>query len=889
MVTKLGMENMGSLRSPKFRRDKTAHSLGVTSFGISTVSSYVGTVVTTTDASLRKSRVITNALGLLIRVDEPTGISTNADADLGAIGTPNQPTVYKYSPQGKMVQVTQGVQNRYFKYDSLGRLIRVKQPEQETNSGLNLADDFNTAGQWTAGFTYDVLGNVMTATDAKGTVITNTYDNASRVTTRSYSDTTPPVSFYYDGKGLAQVQSPNFAKGKLTKVFSTVSETKNTIFDNFGRLKETQQITDGNTYTSKYTYNLSGALVEEEYPSGRKVKNEFESDGDLSRIYGKATATATERTYANAFSYTPDGKIEKLKLGNGLWEAAKFNTRLQTTEIALGHGVTSGDLWKLGYEYGELNTDGSVSTAKNTGNIAKQTVSFNGLAQPFVQSYKYDSLYRLKEARETAGSSTSAPQTWIQQFGYDIYGNRISTAQTVNAVNINMTPAVDQYTNRFTSTDFHYDKNGNLTQDKGQNNQTRTIIFNGDNKQTQVRDANGNPIGIYFYDGEGKRVKKVVGNDTTIFVYSSGKLVAEYTTETPPSNPTTSYTATDMLGSPRVLTNSLGEVVSRRDFLPFGEELYADGTHRTTVGKYSVTGQDSVRKRFTGYEKDIETGLDFAEARMYENRYGRFTAVDPKLASGQSGNPQTFNRYVYTMNRPLILTDSTGLQAGCPAGVPGTGCAEDIIRVITIWSRTLNNYLTYDGGYYESDQLPAGTRYRERYTSRGPVPDFVQPGVPTGDAIKTFNKAMDDLNENLIQKVPLLSNLVNAQMAGINNDKLGVAKEMAMFEVDLATTVATGGTSKAAKGISVIGPRATYRQFAEKIGANFLDVTDKAWSWAKNEKFLAGIVKRGDDVVFAGKFNPNRLKQGTPLADEINYLIEHGYQWADDFSKLIKK
>ena len=33
------------------------------------------------------------------------------------------------------------------------------------------------------------------------------------------------------------------------------------------------------------------------------------------------------------------------------------------------------------------------------------------------------------------------------------------------------------------------------------------------------------------------------------------------------------------------------------------------------------------------------------------------------LASGKSANPQTFNRYAYTMNRPLILTDSTGLQA----------------------------------------------------------------------------------------------------------------------------------------------------------------------------------------------------------------------------------
>ncbi|MGE3467245.1 MAG: RHS repeat-associated core domain-containing protein [Pyrinomonadaceae bacterium] len=98
--------------------------------------------------------------------------------------------------------------------------------------------------------------------------------------------------------------------------------------------------------------------------------------------------------------------------------------------------------------------------------------------------------------------------------------------------------------------------------------------------------------------------------------------------------------------------------------MPFGEELYADGTYRTTAANYSTTGFDPVRQRFTGYQRDEETSLDFAEARYYKNSHGRFTAVDPLLASGQSANPQTFNRYVYVQNNPLILVDPTGLQAG---------------------------------------------------------------------------------------------------------------------------------------------------------------------------------------------------------------------------------
>jgi RHS repeat-associated protein len=86
--------------------------------------------------------------------------------------------------------------------------------------------------------------------------------------------------------------------------------------------------------------------------------------------------------------------------------------------------------------------------------------------------------------------------------------------------------------------------------------------------------------------------------------------------------------------------------------MPFGEELDADETYRTTGQKYGQT--DSVRQKFTGYQKDEETGLDFAENRMYQNLHGRFTAIDPLLASGKSRDPQTFNRYVYVLNNPLV-------------------------------------------------------------------------------------------------------------------------------------------------------------------------------------------------------------------------------------------
>ena len=104
---------------------------------------------------------------------------------------------------------------------------------------------------------------------------------------------------------------------------------------------------------------------------------------------------------------------------------------------------------------------------------------------------------------------------------------------------------------------------------------------------------------------------------------------------------------------------------------------------------------------------------------------------------------------------------------------------------------------------------------------------------------------------------------------------------------ELAAADAMEGAAE--RGVSVIGPRAAYREFAQKIGANFLNVTDEAWTMRKNVEFLQGVVKRGDDVIFSGKFNPLKLDPNSVLGQEIRYLQRHGYSWTNDFLRLIKK
>src|SRR5437870_9760370 len=101
----------------------------------------------------------------------------------------------------------------------------------------------------------------------------------------------------------------------------------------------------------------------------------------------------------------------------------------------------------------------------------------------------------------------------------------------------------------------------------------------------------------------------------------------------------------NQLGAPRMIFDQTGSLqnVSRHDYLPFGEELYPGTGGRTTSQGY--TNNDGARQKFTGYEADAETGLNFAQARYQSATQGRFTSPDPFGGSMSAGDPQSFNRY----------------------------------------------------------------------------------------------------------------------------------------------------------------------------------------------------------------------------------------------------
>ena len=83
--------------------------------------------------------------------------------------------------------------------------------------------------------------------------------------------------------------------------------------------------------------------------------------------------------------------------------------------------------------------------------------------------------------------------------------------------------------------------------------------------------------------------------------------------------------------------------------LPFGEEIGV--TTPMTPGRSNIQGYgvDNVRQKFSGKERDTETGLDYFLARYYSNQHGRFINADPvNLTASRIADPQQLNLYVYT-------------------------------------------------------------------------------------------------------------------------------------------------------------------------------------------------------------------------------------------------
>ena len=648
---------------------------------------YVGVYTTATDQAGKKRRQKVDALGRIVRVDEP-----DASGSLGVFATPTQPSFYQYDTLGNVVCINQGlsqqgatpesvssyVQHRYFKYDSLSRLTYERQVEQ-AGTIPTAADPLTGNASWSRRLAYDetlegvsYTGLLTTAEDARHIVTHLYYDQLGRSNRVTYSDGTPTVTSTYD-----QARTGYFNVGRLTEVTtaSTTSAPQTSQlydYDRVGRAVRQRQVVDANTYGLSYSYKPGGALASETYPSGRVVSYEYDSAARLRSVSSGATV------YAGQMTYKPFGGLESAALGNGTTLTMGYNDiRLQLSSITLAQGATT--LQRYDYKYGRMNmTTGEVDEARNNGQIGRVEATI-GTQRQWQQRLQYDSLGRLSSAGEYFGSTLQS-RTYLLNYDYDAYGNR-SQQQSQNQNNQVAQSWIEEnaynaLTNRLAS-GLAYDEAGNVTRDE--RFRLLKLQYDANNRQQQSSSLTDTNVVESVYDGLGQRVAvKAGGNITSVMVYDvSGALVAEYGGGV--STGGTQYVMADHQGSTRVTMRGAAVngqlVVARQDYLPFGEDV--PGTAGPRAG---VPGYDQgvgPRQKYAGMERDDSTGMGHTRWREFDNMSARWRAPDPYGGSMALADPQSFNRYSYVNNDPINQVDPLGLKQ---CGGNGTPCtqADDI-------------------------------------------------------------------------------------------------------------------------------------------------------------------------------------------------------------------
>jgi RHS repeat-associated protein len=187
------------------------------------------------------------------------------------------------------------------------------------------------------------------------------------------------------------------------------------------------------------------------------------------------------------------------------------------------------------------------------------------------------------------------------------------------------------------------------------------------------------PVGnfyIYSFDGKLLQLYNVYGTLLKDYVYMGDRLIAEYDHV----GARFLYYTPDQINTTRVVTDGSGTVVYSAVHDPYGG-IQQTGTNNTY----------DPQLKFSGKERDAESGLDYFGARYYDRSQYRFISPDPKLISQVAqADPQRWSLYPYCANNPVNMVDPSGrwtsvvhedwtFKIAIMAGIP-EGTAKSIAR-----------------------------------------------------------------------------------------------------------------------------------------------------------------------------------------------------------------
>ena len=292
------------------------------------------------------------------------------------------------------------------------------------------------------------------------------------------------------------------------------------------------------------------------------------------------------------------------------------------------------------------------------------------------QKFLYDPLNRISQAYssgpnwgETYGPTATNPGVPPTSSGIDAWGNLTNRSGVTGKSNTEGWSCLATNQNQIGSCSISYDPAGNTTQ-----NGNVGYTYDAENRLIATQ---GTPGVSYLYDGDGKRVEKctqgttpgtcatgatgtlywtgpgsdplaetdLAGNVLENYIFFNGQRIARREPGTPA---TIHFYFSDHLGSHGVVTNNTGSTCEQDiDYYPFGgvEQDYCP-----TVSQHF---------KFTGKERDAESGMDYFGARYNASNMGRFMTPDSIAYSGLD-DPQSLNLYSYVGNHPTNMIDPDG-------------------------------------------------------------------------------------------------------------------------------------------------------------------------------------------------------------------------------------
>ncbi len=422
-------------------------------------------------------------------------------------------------------------------------------------------------------------------------------------------------------------------------------------YDSMGRaLTEKRLLNTSVTKTIGYTYNLDGSLATLVYPSLRTITY---APGGAGRALA-AKDTANSINYVTSAAYAPFGGMTGITDGlvtgtfNGIITTNTYNKRLQPITLSAATTGSGGQtVLSLSYDF--------HSGVGDNGNVFQIV---NNRDNNRTQNFAYDALNRLSQA------NTTGPN-WGETFTIDPWGNLTNRGPVTGKTSYEALNAPAASNNQISG--YCYDIAGNMLGTSPCPSLPYSPFYSYD-AENRIRILGFSASPQYLYDGDGKRVIKTgIGNmlywtgtgsetltETNLsgtpaadYIYFNGKRVARV--DLPGG--TVRYYFSDHLGTASVVTDNLGVIKDESDYYPYG-------------GERTITDTDSNRYKFTGKERDTESGLDNFGARYDASSMGRFMTPDPVSATPPHlVNPQRWNMYSYVVNNPLTYVDPDGRDA----------------------------------------------------------------------------------------------------------------------------------------------------------------------------------------------------------------------------------